>query len=146
MVDHANPYTSMGAYGLWAVRLWAVRFVQLRFIGLGNLVIVPASIAPQWQQEIQKLCTQEQAVMVLDSLKDRRRFMTSKDGLEEYVFTLRVLQDFACGTTQSAFLPGCSILIRVRYRPGTCTKSLLVSVGWRLLTGWSQPLRKQPKT
>ena len=74
--------------------------MQLRFTGLGNLVIVPASIAPQWQQEIQKLCTQEQNVMVLDGLKDRRRFMTSKEGLEEYACTLCCFQILVCTPTQ----------------------------------------------
>lgn len=57
--------------------------MQIRFTGNGNLCIVPATLAPQWQQEIEKLATQEQSVIVLDGAKDRRRFMTSKDGLEE---------------------------------------------------------------
>lgn len=62
--------------------------MQLRFTGRGNLVIVPTSIAPQWQQEIEKLVSQPQSVIVLDSLRDRRRFMTTKDGLEEYASDL----------------------------------------------------------
>lgn len=61
-----------------------VHSVQLRFTGRGNLVVVPTSIAPQWQQEIEKLATQPHSVIVLDGLKDRRRFMTTKEGLEEY--------------------------------------------------------------
>jgi hypothetical protein len=59
----------------------ALPAVQLRYVGLGNLVVVPVSLAVQWEAEIARLTTQKQRILVLDGLKERRFFMSTKEGL-----------------------------------------------------------------
>jgi hypothetical protein len=66
-----------------AVRRACRACMQLRFTGRGNLVIVPVALAPQWEKEIARLTTQRHSVAVLEGLKERRHFMTSKAGLKE---------------------------------------------------------------
>ena len=77
--------------------------IQIRFTGNGNLCIVPTSLAPQWQQEIEKLASQAQSVIVLDGAKDRRRFMTSKDGLEECAPALPLCQSISVALFRRVF-------------------------------------------
>jgi hypothetical protein len=58
-------------------------FLQLRYIGRGNLVVVPPTLAMQWKQEIKARTTQAQKVIVVDDLKERRKYMSSREGMRE---------------------------------------------------------------
>jgi hypothetical protein len=60
-----------------------VRFVQVRFDGRGNLVVVPVTLAAQWEDEILKHSTRQQRVIVMDDRADRDRYMSSVSAMRE---------------------------------------------------------------
>jgi hypothetical protein len=59
--------------------------LQVKFTGRGNLVVVPPTLAMQWEKEILERSTRQQNVIVVDDLKQRRHFQTSLEGMRACV-------------------------------------------------------------
>ena len=66
---------------------------QVRFTARGTLVVVPASVAAQWEAEIKASTVRPQRVVIVDDAKPREHYLSSVAGMR------------MCGVMSSLVLP-----------------------------------------